>query len=186
MTTTGIVILICVVVAIAVVAMVFLRKRRTQALRSHFGPEYQHAVREYGGQSKAEEALLARQKRREKLHIHPLSDVEKEHFSAKWHEVQARFVDDPPASIREADTLVTEAMLARGYPMTEFDHRAEDLSVDHPQEVKNYRAAHEIAQRQNKGEANTEDLRRALVYYRELFDDLLDVHHPVGSQGGRR
>jgi len=185
MTTTGIVILICAVVVIAVLAIVFVRRRRSQKLRSHFGPEYQHAVREYGGQSKAEEALLARQKRREKLHIHPLSEVEKEHFSAQWHDVQNRFVDDPSGSIRQADTLVCDVMKARGYPMAEFEHRAEDLSVDHPMVVKNYRAAHEIALAQEHGEASTEDLRQGLVYYRDLFDDLLESH-PVGSQGGRR
>jgi len=178
--------LICAVVVIAVVALIFSRKRRTQTLRSQCGPEYQHAVREYGGQSKAEEALVARQKRREKLHIHPLSEAQKEQFANRWHDVQARFVDDPAISIREADELVTEAMQARGYPMGDFEHRAEDLSVDHPLVVKNYRAAHDIAQRHASGQADTEELRRGLVYYRDLFDDLLDVHHPVGSQGGRR
>lgn len=185
MTTTGIVIIICAAIVIAVLAIVFARRRRSQQLRSHFGPEYQHAVREYGGQSKAEEALLARQKRREKLHIHSLSDVEKEHFSSQWHDVQARFVDDPDGSIHQADTLVSDVMKARGYPMAEFEHRAEDLSVDHPMVVKNYRAAHEIALRQEHGEASTEDLRQGLVYYRDLFDDLLESH-PVGSRGERR
>ena len=159
--------------------------RRSRKLRSQFGPEYQHAIREYGGQSKAEEALLARQKRREKLHIHSLSEVEKEHFSAQWHVVQSRFVDDPGGSIHEADTLVCDVMKARGYPMAEFEHRIEDLSVDHPMVVKNYRSAHAIALRQEHDLASTEDLRQALMYYRDLFDDLLESH-PVGSRGERR
>jgi hypothetical protein len=86
------------------------------------------------------------------------------------------FVDDPSGSIREADRLVCDAMRVRGYPMSDFDRRAEDLSVDHPQVVKNYRAAHDIALRSERNEASTEDLRRGLVYYRDLFDELLETH----------
>lgn len=181
MTTTTAVIIIAAVIVIAALAWYFLRQRRSQTLRSHFGPEYDHAVRQYGGKTQAEEALAARQKRMEKFHVHPLSAHERERFDNQWHDVQARFVDDPPVSIREADRLVCDLMVARGYPMTEFEHRVEDISVDHPRVVRNYRAAHDIAMRQEKGEASTEDLRQALVYYRELFDDLLEKH-PAGSR----
>jgi hypothetical protein len=184
MTTLSIVILVCAVVAIAVLAWYFLHQRRTQQLRHQFGPEYQYAVTQYGGQSKAEEALLQRQKRREKLHIRPLSANEKERFSEEWSGVQKRFVDDPPGSIREADDLVSEVLKARGYPMAEFDHRAEDISVDHPMVVRNFRAAHEIALRHEQRQATTEDLRQALVYYRELFDDLLEAQS-TGHRGVR-
>ena len=184
MTTLSIVILVCAVVAIAVLAWYFLHRRRTQQLRHRFGPEYQYAVTQYGGQGKAEEALLQRQKRREKLHIRPLSAQEKERFAGEWYDVQNRFVDDPPGSIREADDLVSEVLKARGYPMAEFEHRAEDLSVDHPRVVRNFRAAHDIALRHEQRQASTEDLRQALVYYRELFDDLLEAQS-TGPRGVR-
>jgi hypothetical protein len=185
MTTTSIVILICAVIAIGVGAWYFFQQRRTQQLRARFGPEYQDALREYGGRSTAEKALLERQKRREKLHIRSLSSEEKESFSRQWGDLQKRFVDDPAASIREADALVSDVLRARGYPMAEFDHRAEDISVDHPMVVRNYRAAHEIAIRHERGQASTEDLRQALVFYRELFDDLLEAQ-TMEPRGVRR
>jgi ABC-type nickel/cobalt efflux system permease component RcnA len=176
MTTTTAVILIAVIIAAAFAAWYFLRRRRSEQLRTRFGPEYEHAVRQYGGQTQAEDALEARRQRIERFHIHPLTEPERERFDAAWHDVQARFVDDPPASIRDADRLVCDVMHARGYPMSEFEHRAEDISVDHPHVVNNYRTAHEIAQAQEAGQASTEDLRKALVCYRDLFDELLEAH----------
>jgi len=182
MTTTGIVILIVGVIILAGLAFFLYRERRTKTLRQHFGPEYDHALHEYGSQPKAEQALEARQRRREKLHIQPLPLHEREQFSDRWHDVQNRFVDDPSTSIRQADELVMQVMKARGYPVADFDHRAEDLSVDHPGVVRNYRAAHLIAMRHEKGDASTEDLRQALVYYRDLFDDLLEAHTTTGAR----
>lgn len=176
MTTTAVIVIIAVIIVAAIAAWYFMRQRRSQTLRSRFGPEYEHAVRQYGGQAQAEEALLARQRRRERLHIHSLSRADRDRFEGEWHDVQARFVDDPPGSIRDADRLVNEVMQSRGYPMADFDHRAEDISVDHPKVVRNYRAAHAIALRHGRGEASTEDLRQALVYYRDLFDELLEAH----------
>jgi hypothetical protein len=176
MTTTGIVLIIIAVIAIGVLAWYLIRERRTKELRSRFGPEYEFAVREFGNRPKAEDALAARQKRMEKLNVHPLSHEEHDRFAEQWHELQARFVDDPSGSIEQADRLVCDVMKARGYPMSEFDHRAEDLSVDHPHVVRNYRAAHQIAMRREQGQASTEDLRQGLVYYRDLFDELLEAH----------
>ena len=175
MTTTAIVI-IAVVIVVAIAAWLFFRQQRSRNLRQQFGPEYEHAVREYGSSSKAEDALLARQKRVGKIHIHPLPPEERDRFADQWHELQSRFVDDPSDSIERADALVCDVMRARGYPMTEFDRRAEDLSVDYPQVVRNYRAAHAVALKRGRGEASTEDLRQALVYYRDLFDELLEAH----------
>jgi hypothetical protein len=176
MTTTGIVLIIIAVIAIGALAWYLMRERRTKELRSRFGPEYEYAMREFGNRPKAEDALAARQRRMEKLNVHPLSNEERDRFSNQWHDLQARFVDDPSGSIEEADRLVCDVMKARGYPMSEFEHRAEDLSVDHPHVVRNYRAAHQIAMRREQGQANTEDLRQGLVYYRDLFDELLDAH----------
>ncbi len=175
MTATGIVLIIIAVAVIAVLGWYLVRERRSKQLRSRFGPEYDFAMREFGTRNRAEDALAARQRRMEKIHVRPLSHEEHDRFASQWHDVQARFVDDPPGSIEDADRLVCEVMKTRGYPMSEFDHRAEDLSVDHPHVVRNYRAAHAIAMRQERGDASTEDLRQAFVYYRDLFDELLEA-----------
>jgi hypothetical protein len=176
MSTVGIIIVVVAIVIAAALAFYGWRTQRSKQLRTRFGPEYEHAVHEYGSREKAEQSLASRQKRMEKIPIQPLSPAERDQFSAQWTRVQAKFVDDPTGSIHEADSLVCDAMRARGYPMTDFDRRAEDLSVDHPMVVKNYRAAHDIALMSEKKEASTEDLRRGLVYYRDLFDELLEVH----------
>ena len=176
MSTTTALIVIAAIVVIAIAVWILFKRQRSQKLRSHFGPEYDHAVRQYGGPAKAEDALAARQRRMEKIHIHPLSSHERDRFADLWHDVQSHFVDDPSGSIREADRLVADVMVARGYPMSDFEHRAEDVSVDHPRVVKNFRTAHAIALRDGRGEANTEDLRHAMVCYRELFEELLEAH----------
>jgi len=182
MSTTTAVILILLIVAAAAVAWFILSRRRSQQLRSKFGPEYRRAVEEYGNPAKAEEALRKREKRMERLTLHPLTPEECNRFDRRWHELQARFVDDPAASIHEADALISEVMAARGYPMTDFDRRAEDISVNHPRVVQNYRTAHEIALRHGAGEASTEDLRHALVCYRDLFDEMLEAHPAEGKR----
>jgi hypothetical protein len=178
-TTTAtilIVVLILVVVALAVLAWIFYQQQRSRKLRSHFGPEYERAYRQYGDARKAEEALTARQKRVEKIHLRSLTSAERDRFADSWHGVQARFVDDPSGSIHEADRLVIDLMQARGYPMADFEHRAEDISVDYPYVVTNYRTAHAIAVGHKSGSVSTEDLRKALVCYRDLFDELLEGH----------
>lgn len=165
-------IVVIVVIAVLVIAWVALQKRRTEALRRRFGPEYDRSLREHGP-GKAESVLAEREKRVEKFHMRDLAVDERERFITSWREVQARFVDDPNAAVADADQLVTRLMQARGYPMSDFEQRAADISVDHPRVVDNYRAAHEIAIRQRRGDATTEDLRNAVIYYRSLFDELL-------------
>lgn len=175
-------IIIAIIVAVLVVigiVLAIVRKRQGDRLKEHFGPEYERQVREAGGsRSKAEAELLKREKRVEKLDIHPLDPKEREAFMADWQEVQAEFVDDPERSIAKADALVAEVMKARGYPVDDFEQRAQDISVEHPGLVENYRSAHAIAERRAEGKANTDDLRAAFIGYRSLFDDLLksDTH----------
>jgi hypothetical protein len=176
MTTATVLVIAVVVVAAAILAWYFLGKQRSKKLKSQFGPEYTHAIDQYGNQAKAEDALIARQKRHEKLKLRSLSIQEQENFANQWHQTQSQFVDDPARSIQDADRLVCEVMTSRGYPMLEFDNRAEDLSVDYPMVVRNYRAAHAIASRHDEAQASTEELRQALVYYRDLFDELLEAH----------
>lgn len=170
--------LILIVIAIVAVAFgvfMYMQKERTRRLRGHFGPEYDRLVQDRGNQRKAEDELLQRQKRIEKFHIRELNQAEIDRFSAEWRGVQTQFVDTPKQAVAKADTLVREVMTARGYPMSNFEQRAADLSVDHPQVIENYRAAREIAARDAAGQASTEDLRQAMVHYRALFEDLLSA-----------
>jgi hypothetical protein len=164
--------------ALLLIAWVFVRKQRTASLRGRFGAEYDRAVRESGPQ-RAESVLVEREKRVQKFSIRELSAEERESFVSEWRTVQSRFVDDPQAAVGEADLLVDRLMEARGYPMTDFEQRTADISVTHPRVVDNYRAAHEIAVRHGQGQASTEDLRKALIYYRSLFDDLLQSGNSV-------
>lgn len=152
----------------------FWQRRRTQNLQEQFGPEYKRAVEQYGDQRKAEAELAAREERVSKLELRALAPGEQSRFAEAWTKTQARFVDEPSQAVRDADGLVKEVMRARGYPVGDFEQRAADVSVDHPDVVTNYRAAHDIAARNNSGNATTEDLRQALVHYRSLFKDLLE------------
>jgi hypothetical protein len=166
------IVIVLALAALLAIAWVFVRKQRTASLRNRFGAEYDRAVRETGPQ-RAESVLLEREKRVQKFSIRELSAEERE--SA----VQSRFVDDPQAAVGDADVLVDRLMQARGYPMTDFEQRTADISVSHPRVVDNYRAAHQIAVRHQQGQASTEDLRNALIYYRSLFDELLQSGHSV-------
>jgi hypothetical protein len=165
-----------VVIAVALVWLYVRRRRRTTAtLRQTFGPEYDRAVLAHGSERKAEAKLADREKRVEKLKIRDLDPMEHERYSTRWASIQSGFVDSPKGAIAEADDLVSSVMEARGYPVSDFDQRAADISVDHPQVVQNYRSAHEIALRVGKNEATTEDLRTAMIHYRSLFEELVQV-----------
>lgn len=180
MNSPQILVLILVVVAIVAAALIFMavRKRRSQKLRERFGPEYDRVVKNEGDVRKGEQLLEFRQKHREKYKIRPLTPTDRSSFSYRWNEVQSQFVDDPKGAVTLADGLVTDVMQARGYPIADFDQRAADISVDHPEVVDNYRAAHDISLRHNRGQASTEDLRKAMVHYRALFEELLGEEHP--------
>ena len=168
------------VVALAIVAWAAVKRLRTQKLRGTFGPEYERTVQKVGDRSKAEDELEARRKRVAKFDLRPLSPEERTRFGKEWVAAQARFVDDPKGAVADANRLVKELMQARGYPMGDFEQRAADISVDHPRVVSNYRSAREIATRSEQGKATTEDLRMAVVYYRELFEELLETPQLVG------
>jgi hypothetical protein len=173
-----IVVVVVLIAVLAALAYVYVRKRRSAELRQHFGPEYDRAVREHGSERRAEAVLGEREKRVEKFRIRELGAEEREGFISQWRAVQARFVDDPKGAVSQADDLVIQVMQGRGYPMADFEQRAADISVDHPDVVDNYRAAHLIALRHRKGDATTEDLRNAMIYYRSLFEDLLEGRQP--------
>jgi hypothetical protein len=168
---------VVVILIIAVLAWLYVRKRRssTADLRHKFGPEYDRAVREQGSERKAAAQLADREKRVEKLNIRDLDPVEHDRFSKQWESVQSRFIDSPKGAVAEADDLVSSLMKVRGYPVSDFDQRAADISVDHPRVVENYRSAHEIALRVGKAETTTEELRTAMIHYRWLIEELMQV-----------
>jgi hypothetical protein len=175
---TNLIVLVAVaILVIAVLAWLYARKRRstTANLRKKFGPEYDRAVLLHGAGRKAESKLEDREKRVEKLNLRDLDPLEHERFSKQWASVQSRFVDSPKGAVAEADDLVSSLMKARGYPVSDFEQRAADISVDHPRVVENYRSAHEIALRVGKDAATTEDLRTAMIHYRSLFEELVQA-----------
>jgi hypothetical protein len=155
------------------------KKKQSERLQQRFGAEYGRTVGELGGRTKAESELKAREERVEQLAITPLAPAEAARFSQAWNALQGRFVDNPKGVVVQADQLVRELMVKRGYPVGDFERRAADISVDHPAVVENYRAAQSIAARDARGEADTEELRKAVVHYRVLFDEMLEVGKPT-------
>ena len=171
--------LIIVVAALIVIAaIVVARSRRRQHLKQQFGPEYDRTLMMHGDSRQAEAVLIEREKRVEKFTLRPLSPVDRQRFAAEWTAVQNRFVDDPSMAVTQADKLVNTVMAARGYPMADFEQRAADISVNYPTVVQNYRSARELSLRHAQGQATTEDLRQAMVYFRSLFDELLESNKP--------
>jgi hypothetical protein len=168
-----ILIIVAIVVVAALVVWSTMARRRTGHLRDRFGPEYDRAVREQEGRRGAERDLMQREKRREGLEIRPLAPEARQRYADSWRNAQARFVDQPSEAVHEADFLVVSVMRDRGYPMEDFEQRSADISVDHPQLVDNYRAAHGISLANDHDQASTEDLRQAMVHYRALFEELL-------------
>jgi hypothetical protein len=166
-----------VIVIAAVLVWLYVRNRRrtTAGLRTKFGSEYDRAVLAHGSERKAESKLEDREKRVEKLKIRELDPTEHERYSKQWDAVQSRFVDSPKGAVAEADDLVSSVLKTRGYPVSDFEQRAADISVDHPRVVQNYRTAHEIALRLGKDQATTEDLRTAMIHYRSLFEELVQA-----------
>jgi hypothetical protein len=175
-----------IVIAVAVVIVVALamliarsasRRKRTERLKNHFGPEYDRAVGESGDQGTAEKELVARERERQKLDIVVLTPESRAKYAEHWRAVQTAFVDNPSRAVGDADRLVTQVMRERGYPVDDFDQRAADISVDHPNVVEHYRAAHIIHLAQEKGDIGTEAQREAFVHYRALFEKLLETQH---------
>jgi hypothetical protein len=183
----GIVIVAVIVIALIVAGLIVARQRRSQQLQEGFGPEYDRAVEERGGDRREAEAeLRERRDRREKFEVRDLDPVARDRYAERWRGAQRRFVDQPGPAVGEADALVMEVMRDRGYPVAEeFDQRAADVSVDHPEVVEHYRAAHGISGRATAGEASTEDLRQAMVHFRALFVELLGPDDGGAADDGR-
>jgi len=167
------IVIVIVVVLIALAAAMAARRRRTMALRERFGPEYDRTVGAHEGQRAAEAELRDRERQRARLDIKPLSEAARVRYTEEWRIIQQDFVDQPEEATNAGYDLVNRVMAERGYPMQDFDARADLVSVDHPDVVDNYRVAHGIHERARQHQASTEDLREALLRYRSLFQDLL-------------
>jgi hypothetical protein len=168
-------IVIAAAVLILVGVILYTRRNRSAQLKEKFGPEYDRVVRQHGDPKLAENVLAERERRVSSLKLRSLPEAERDRYMHQWTFVQKQFVDDPRGAVNEADRLVTDVMNSRGYPMSEFAQRADDISVHYPETVGNYRAAHDIVLRHAKGQSTTEELRKAMVHFRSLFDELLGV-----------
>src|ERR1017187_7588224 len=182
MDTRVLIFIIVAAVALVIVAVIlFTRERQHKHLKQQFGPEYDRAVEQHGDARHAETVLIDREKRVEKFALRPLTPSDRERYAEDWAAIQRRFVDDPSSAVNQADTLVNTVLAARGYPVSDFDQRAADISVNYPSLVQNYRSAREVMQRHSQSQSSTEDLRLAMVNFRSLFDELLA---PSNAQRG--
>ena len=170
-----------VIVAIVAIAIVASRRAASVRLQRRFGPEYERTIQTSGDRAAAERELAEREARVRKFHIAELPAGARDRYTEEWRTVQTRFVDEPQSALTEADKLVASVMRDRGYPMENFEQRVADISPDHPAVVENYRTAHDIAARCERGEVSTEDLRQAMVHYRILFNDLLGAEERTTS-----
>jgi hypothetical protein len=170
-----IVIAVLAILLVCAVAWIAYARRRSARLQRTFGPEYDRTVRSQDSRARAESELAERARRRKQFEVRDLPPEVRQRYLVAWRATQGRFVDEPGQAVDEADALVTHVMRDRGYPMEDFEQRAADVSVDHPDVVENYRRAHAISAANREGRAETEDLRQAFVHYRSLFEELLGV-----------
>jgi hypothetical protein len=181
--TLGVVLLAIAVIAILAGVWLYYQRNSSKRLKERFGPEYDRTVERLNNRDDAEKELRARETRVTRYKIVALSKEDSRRYLDKWSAVQSQFVDEPKVAVSEANFLIQEVMRKRGYPVSDFEQSAADLSVEHPVVVENYRTANAIAERNKRGAADTEELRRALVSYRALFEDLLDIELPDGARG---
>ncbi|MFN2450408.1 MAG: hypothetical protein ABR508_11585 [Candidatus Baltobacteraceae bacterium] len=182
-TTPALYYIIGAIVVIAIVLAIVAASRRAASarLQRRFGPEYERTLNDRGDRTAAERELAARESRVKRFHIEELPAGARDRYTEEWRTVQTRFVDEPKTAITQADRLVSSVMRDRGYPVESFEQQAADISPDHPRVVQNYRTAHEIAARSERGEVSTEDLRQAMVHYRALFTDLVGTDERTTS-----
>jgi hypothetical protein len=159
------------------------RRKRSEKLRQSFGSEYDHAVESAGSRTRAEQDLIARAEEVKSYDIRPLTASEHSRFREDWNRIEMRFLERPTTAVVEADELVADIMRTQGYPMGDFEKYAASLSVKHPRVIEHYRAGHDAIDANRDGRSSTEELRQAMLHYRQLIDELLggktDAVRPV-------
>jgi hypothetical protein len=168
-----IVVIVLLLLGLGAAGVMLSRRRRSERLQEHYGPEYERSVRETGDRRAAEAELTERERRLQELDIRSLRPEERDRYRASWNDIQRDFVDDPVKSVHAADGLVVDIMRTRGYPVDDFDRRAEDISVSHPDVVQHYRDARAVRDATGQGQVDTDQQRRAGTSYRSLVDALL-------------
>jgi hypothetical protein len=184
-TSAAIVMAVVIVSAMALAVWWNVRRGSTAPPCAHFGPQNDRTLERYGGEGPAQDTPECRARRFEQLRIKRLSSADNSRYTSEWREVQTLFDDDPQVAIGEADRLVGEVMRAQGYPISDLDQRAADVSADHPGVVEHYRVAHTIARETAVGEADGDELSQAIVHYRALFDELIATPQPVHQEAHR-
>jgi hypothetical protein len=189
-TISVVVVVVVALVAAGVAAFLVIQRRRSTQLKHQFGSEYERTVAEAGDRRTAEKDLKGREKRRSQFEVKTLSGASAQRYRDEWDSIQQRFVDEPSQAVEQADRLVVQMMRECGYPVDEFDQRADDISVDHPDVSQNYRDAHGVAVAQSQGHADTEQLRQAVTSYRRLVDALIEDpgstdREPPGTTGSQ-
>ncbi|HZX37913.1 MAG TPA: hypothetical protein VFF37_06190 [Streptomyces sp.] len=194
MSTVLIIVALVAVLVIAAAAVLYLgpgRGESRRGLKRRFGPEYDRSVVGHDGDTKAaERELKERVKRHGELKTRPLTNETRELYIAQWAVLQERFVDSPDQSVAEADQLLARLAGERGFPeAARYEEQLAALSVHHAEQVGGYRRVHRAA----RGQANTEELREAMVHGRALFEALIAARpedtrgHGAGAAGrGRR
>lgn len=172
---TAVIALLALLLVASLILWFLYRQRRTAALRDRFGSEeYERTLRKHGARTSAEAALREREERVRSIDVRPLGPADRTRFSNAWNDRKTQFVDDPAMAVLNADRLLGEVMRARGFPVGDFDERYDALTVDHGEVARHYRAGHDLALKQERGEAGTEDLRQAMIHYEALFRELVD------------
>ena len=179
MDTTYIIAVIVLVVVGIILMPIFSRRKRSQKLQDKFGSEYDHTMETTGNDKETQKELNERVKHVEMMNIRSLSLVERKRYLEDWAVVQSKFVDEPGQAIGDADRLIMEVMQLRAYPVSDFDQRAADISVNYPDLISNYRAARAIALKNEQQKADTEEMRQAMIHYRSLFKELLETESEI-------
>ncbi len=176
------VVLIAVWIVVGLIIWVTSLRFRSLRLKKKYGPEYDYTLQKLGDRRTAEADLKEREQRVHHLDIHDLSDNERQRYQTEWTEIQADFVNDPGKSIEQANRVITEVMIARGFPVEDFEQRTADISVLYPSFAPKYRRANAVAVKSKEGVATTEDLRQAMLDYRSLFSQILGAVETTEKQ----
>ena len=166
-------ILIASVLIVASIAWLIHDRARSRRLRERFGTEYDRIVGETGNRHRAESELEQREAHAIQVRDRGLDFRGRDRFVSEWKHCQAQFVDDPAGALDSAEVLLSEVMRARGYAADNPFDRMMDIAAAYPEHASRYRDACRTMARNRKGQASTDELRTAFLYYRTLFDDVL-------------